>query len=85
MKASGKGEKKEKQRLAQVQLQKRFITSTDCPQAGVNLDERSHTKRIKSSLPAVASMNDGARSGRLERKVETNWRMRKEGAREKGD
>lgn len=51
--------KNEKQRLAQGQLQKRFITFTDCPQAGVNHDERSHTKRIKSSLPAVASMNDG--------------------------
>lgn len=74
---------KKKQRVAQGQLQKQFITSTDCPQAGVNHDERSHTKRIKSSLPA-ASMNDGATSGGEESRDKLAYEKRGT-ERERGD
>lgn len=62
--------------MAQGQLRKQLITSTDCPQAGVNHDERSHTKRIKSSLPAVASMSDGVAS-------EANEKRGREGGRDR--
>lgn len=52
LKAPGEGEKL---RLAQGQLWKQLITSTDYLQASVNHEERSHTMRIKSSLPAITS------------------------------
>lgn len=64
LKASGEGNK---QRLARGQLCKQLITSTDYPQADVNHEERSHTKRIKSSLTAITSSGNERRSDGLQR------------------
>lgn len=70
-------QKKARKKTKQSFAQKQFITSTDCPQAGVNHHERSHTKRMKSFLPAATTES---RAG--ERKVELNWHMRKGSERE---
>jgi len=56
VKAQGEGSK---QKLACGHHRKKLITSTDYRQAGVNHDERSKTKRIRSSLLAIKSNGNG--------------------------